>query len=134
MPYKYISPENRKSFLNDLSAKISKRMLWSIDYKQIPEEILLEISRVVLVMARDLLKVKNKYGYKVPLLVPELKYIRSNKQVSTVNILKINDYFMKTIVSVLEKEGDLFLHQEKSVPTIIQPLPWISEDIGGYYY
>lgn len=25
------------------------------------------------------------------------------------------------------------MHMERSVPTIIEPLPWISPEIGGYY-
>jgi DNA-directed RNA polymerase len=47
--------------------------------------------------------------------------------------LKINDFFLHDILPKLEKEGDLHLHLERSLPTLIEPLPWVDYEIGGYY-
>jgi len=38
-----------------------------------------------------------------------------------------------SLIPKLEKSQDMFVHMERSVPTIIKPLPWMDMDIGGYY-
>jgi hypothetical protein len=40
---------------------------------------------------------------------------------------------LEDIIPKIEKSDDIFLHMERCVPTIIEPLAWLEPDIGGYY-
>lgn len=65
------------------------------------------------------MKTENKSGHRVPLLTLEYKYFKRNGETLCDKRLKINDHFLNTILPVIEKEGDLFMHLDRSVPTII---------------
>jgi hypothetical protein len=70
-------------------------------------------------------KVSNRHGQLADLLIEERRIVRDETGVKTVILLKINEDFLATIVPKLEKSGDLFMHQERSVSTIVPPLPWV---------
>ena len=74
---------------------------------------------------KELLKIENKYGYKVPLLIAEHKSVKKNDTCVQISVLRLNEHFLTTLIPKLEKSEDMFVHMERSVPTIIEPLPWI---------
>lgn len=91
----------------------------------IPERAHMELGNLIVYLLRELLKIENKYGYKVPLLIAEHRTTRKNDQLIFTNILRLNEHFLMTLIPKLEKSEDMFVHMERSVPTIIEPLPWL---------
>lgn len=61
----------------------------------------------------------------MPLLTLEHKYLKRGSEIIYDKRLKINDHFLNTVLPILEKEGDLFMHLDSSIPTMIPPMPWI---------
>ena len=88
---------------------------------------------MLIYLMKEIIKTKNRSGHLVPLLSIEHKYFKKLGEVKYDRRLKVNDHFLNTILPIIEKEGDLFMHLDRSVPTIIEPLPWVEYEIGGYY-
>jgi hypothetical protein len=120
--YKYVKAGLRKEFLSNMVERICRfRNYNSI----IPEGSHSELGRLIVYLLRELLKIENKYGYKVPLLIAEHQTTRKNDQVTMTGILRLNEHFLATLIPKLERSEDMFVHMERSVPTIIEPLPWL---------
>lgn len=85
----------------------------------IPERVHSELGHLIVFFLKELLKIENKYGYKVPLLIKEHRSNKTATGMVMVSILRLNEHFLSTLIPKLEKSEDMFVHMEKSVPTII---------------
>lgn len=99
----------------------------------LPENVKNRLGHLIIYILKEVLTIENKYGYKVPLLSSEHRSTKKKDQFSKVAILRINEHFLRTVIPKLEKTEDIFIHMERSLPTIIEPLPWLDPEIGGYY-
>lgn len=118
--------------------EVGKKLMKFADRKrpekdEISEEAQFQMGATLIFLMKETIKTKNKSGYNVNLLTIEHKYTRVEKEVRSVKLLKVQEHFLNTILPEIEKEGDLFMHLDRAVPTIIEPMPWIEYEIGGYY-
>ena len=97
------------------------------------EEVQSELGQVLIYMLKEVLTVSNKYGYRVPLITSEHRLLKRQEEFVSISILRINEHFLGEIIPKLEKTEDMFIHMERSLPTIIEPLPWLDPEVGGYY-
>ena len=127
--YKYVAPLLRKEFLNNMASRISRLRR----KEEIPNKVKREMGELLVTLLRELLKVKNKHGYAVPLLHLEHRFVQKDSKYQAHSVLRINEEFVGRLMPKISKTEDMFLHMERSVPALIAPLPWVEPGIGGYY-
>ena len=59
------------------------------------------------------------------LLIVDHRIVKQDNNFKSINILRLNESFLATLIPKLEKNEDMFIHMERSVPTLIEPLSWI---------
>jgi hypothetical protein len=68
---------------------------------EIPEHVQVEMGRLLVFMLKEIIKIKNKYNYKVPLLILEHRTFKKNEEFTSASILRVNEDFLETIIPKL---------------------------------
>lgn len=62
-----------------------------------PVEVQVHIGTVLIYLMKEIIRIKNKSGYKVPLLFLEHKLQKKDGDVLSIKLLRINEHFLNTI-------------------------------------
>lgn len=68
-----------------------------------PEEVQFHIGSMLIYLMKEIIKIKNKSGYRIPLLSLEHKLFKKDQDVVSIKILRINEHFFNTIEPIIEK-------------------------------
>ena len=126
--------EKPKKFAPKVATKILKKKLSNELFNNIgiPPDIQLKIGSLMVYFMKETIKIKNEYGFWIPLVTPG--YIRSNqKKNQHVGVLNVDESFLMNIMSKVDKNTSLFVQLDRCLPMIYKPAPWQDYEIGGYY-
>lgn len=128
-----MKPEARKAHLEKLASRIMRSTKsFESTHVGISKHSKIMIGSVLTYLMKSIIKVKNSYGFLVPLLVSENRKTTKTAEFAS-SVLAVNEDFLIDLVSQIEKENNSYLHMDRSLPTIIEPAPWVDYEIGGYY-
>ncbi len=112
-----------------LKKKLSNELFSNIG---IPADIQIKIGSLMVYFMKETIKIKNEYGFWIPLVSPG--YVRSNVNKNQhVGVLNVDETFLMNIMSKVDKNNSLFVQLDRCLPMIYKPAPWQDYEIGGYY-
>jgi len=116
-----------------LAQRVLKKKLDSEVHQSIgmPKDVQLKLGSLIVYLMKETIKIKNQEGFWQNLLTTGYSKLKNKKQY--VGVLNVNEEFLLSLVSKIEKTGSLFIQIERCLPMIFKPAPWQDHEIGGYY-
>lgn len=120
--------KEKQNALNHIKKSLSKLYFHDVG---IPPDIQIKIGSLMVYFMKETIKIKNEYGFWVPLITPG--YVRSTKDSKNFGVLFINENFLLNLYNKVNQNDSLFVHLDRSLPMIYKPAPWQDYEIGAYY-
>ena len=97
----------------------------------IPRDVQIKIGSLLVYLMKETVKTHNDDGFMQNLLTTSYTKIKNKMQY--IGVLNVNEDFLISMISKIEKDDSLFMHIDRCLPMIFKPAPWQDHDIGGYY-